>query len=29
MATNGYTPRLKETYNTGLRSQLKDELGLS
>jgi len=26
--TNGYKPRLKESYETDLRSQLKDELGL-
>jgi large subunit ribosomal protein L5 len=29
MATNGYTPRLKETYERDLRPRLKDELGLS
>src|SRR2546423_15292316 len=29
MATDGYMPRLKERYNDELRSQLKDELGLS
>jgi large subunit ribosomal protein L5 len=28
MATNGYTPRLKEYYDTELRAQLKDELKL-
>jgi large subunit ribosomal protein L5 len=28
MATNGYTARLKELYETELREQLKDELGL-
>ena len=27
--TNGYTPRLKELYETELRPQLKDELELS
>ena len=29
MATNGYTPRLKEQYEQDLRPRLKDELGLS
>jgi large subunit ribosomal protein L5 len=29
MATQTYTPRLKERYNTELRERLKDELGLS
>src|SRR5207247_6797292 len=29
MATNGYAPRLKERYETELRPQLKEELGLS
>jgi large subunit ribosomal protein L5 len=28
MATNGYTPRLKELYETDLRGRLKDDLGL-
>ncbi|HZB24038.1 MAG TPA: 50S ribosomal protein L5 [Gaiellaceae bacterium] len=28
MSTNGYKPRLKEAYETELRAQLKDELGL-
>ncbi len=28
MSTNGYTPRLKELYETELRGRLKDELGL-
>ena len=28
MATNGYTPRLKEMYETDLRPHLKEELGL-
>ena len=29
MATNGYAPRLKETYERDLRDRLKDELGLT
>jgi large subunit ribosomal protein L5 len=29
MATNGYTPRLKERYNDELREQLKEQLELS
>ena len=29
MSTNGYTPRMKEVYNDRLRSELKQELGLS
>jgi len=28
MSTNGYKPRLKEAYESALRPQLKDELGL-
>ena len=29
MSENGYTPRLKALYEQELRSQLKDELGVS